>query len=413
MKVLVHEQHHIGHHYNYLRHLLPRLADLVEEVVVAITPEGQRSEEFQTFLAPLEGRLSFAPILPEADARTPLRERWRLHRTLRHTVKQLKPDYVLAPTGDSYSTVMGLYRLAGVGGLPGRVPAEVGIHFGLGAAARTGGERLRDHVRAWGLLLAGWRRVHFVNLLYHEHVQAQGGTLATRSLLLPDPVAPNPRLSKVDSRLRLGIPEQGRYVGLAAMLDRRKAIGPFVAAFRAAAQPGDRLLLAGQLHPAHLELLQREHSDLIRQERVVLVNRFLSLHEFQAALTALDVVCTPYPGFGHLSGTLLHGVAAGRPILANDFGWSRAMVRRFELGWTCDVLDHPAFVATLRTALAQAEQYREAEPIRRLLAFHAPSNFAESWLTGLRELRHAPPSAELRPWSWVEESLPPERRRLL
>ena len=44
------------------------------------------------------------------------------------------------------------------------------------------------------------------------------------------------------------------------------------------------------------------------------------------------------------------------------------------------------------------------EPIRRLLAFHAPENFAASWLQGILEAQNLPP-AQLRTWNWVLESL--------
>jgi glycosyltransferase involved in cell wall biosynthesis len=128
-------------------------------------------------------------------------------------------------------------------------------------------------------------------------------------------------------------------------------------------------------------------------------------------MTALDVVCTPYPGFGGLSSTLLEGVAAGRPILAHGYGWTRAIVRRFNLGSTCDVLDHAAFTRAMRAALDHCDEYEETEAIRRLLTFHLPENFAESWVAGIRASRGLA-AQPLHPWSWVEEAVPANQRGL-
>jgi len=105
-----------------------------------------------------------------------------------------------------------------------------------------------------------------------------------------------------------------------------------------------------------------------------------------------------------LSSTLLEGTAAGRPVLVNAFGWSGTMVKRFGLGWACDVLNHAEFATTMRTALDHADEYRESESIRRLLAFHAPQNFASSWVQGLKETL-GQPADQVRSWEWVMESV--------
>jgi glycosyltransferase involved in cell wall biosynthesis len=127
-------------------------------------------------------------------------------------------------------------------------------------------------------------------------------------------------------------------------------------------------------------------------------------------LTALDVVCTPYPAFGGLSSTLLEGVAAGRPILANAYGWSQAIIKRFQLGWTCDVYDHDRFVEAIRTGLDRSTSYRESEATMRLLAFHAPPNFGNVWVQRIREHDSSQAASDIRSWSWVLEAIPEERR---
>jgi glycosyltransferase involved in cell wall biosynthesis len=273
-------------------------------------------------------------------------------------------------------------------------------------------DRIRDLINHANLWAAGLKRVHLVNLLFYEQIQSRR-MFRARFTLMPHPVPANPRLSQADSRRMLGIPEDGRYIGLVASIDSRKAVDEFLAAFRAAAaKPNERLLLAGWINGTHLRTIEGKYGDLLQQRRVILVKGFLDPLIYQAALTALDIVCTPYPRFGGLSSTLLEGVAAGRPILANSFGWSQAVVKRFRLGWTCDVLNHEAFTRTIRAAFDQSDEYRESQAATRLLAFHAPENFAETWVHGIRrELGR--PAQSARTWDWVMESIPEPDRHLV
>jgi glycosyltransferase involved in cell wall biosynthesis len=412
LKVLIDQQFHLGHHYQYLAHLLPVLGPIVDQVVVATTEEGQKSVEFKTLLAPLAGRsISFEPILPAASPWMPMNERWRVHRDLRDAVRKVRPDYVLIPSGDGQTTMMGLARLSGLGAVPGRIPCEVGIHFGTGASALRRQDRVRDFLNQLNLVAASLERVHLINLLFYEQVRARRPH-DRRFVLMPHPVAANPRLSQTESRRRLQLPEAGKYIGLAASIDSRKAVSEFLAAFRAAARPNERLILAGGITETHLRKIEASFSDLLKDGRLIMLQGFLDPDVYQTVLSALDVVCTPYPRFAGLSATLLEGVAAGRPVLANAFGWSQAVIERFKLGWTCDVLDHAAFTRTVRQALDRAVEYQESEATKRLLAFHAPSNFAESWVQGIRE-RLGRSNAAVCPWEWVAESLPAARRAAL
>src|SRR4051812_38616746 len=124
MKVLVYQQLHAGHYYYYLHYLLPALQTITTNVVVAITEEGRKSPEFADLLGPVAGSATIDTSLPSGTSRVQKRERWKLHTDLRETVRRHRPDYVLAPSGDPHTDVMGLYRAAGLGGLPGRLPGE-------------------------------------------------------------------------------------------------------------------------------------------------------------------------------------------------------------------------------------------------------------------------------------------------
>ena len=411
MRVLIHQQFHLGHHYQYLTHLLPPLISLADEVIVAITALGSSSIEFQTFLAPFKPRVQFDASLPPADPRLVRKERWRLHNDLRHAVRRHRPDYVLVPSGDAQATFMPVFHLAGFGAVPYRCPAEIGIHYGLGSASVGIVPRAKDWLQRKNFVWSGIHRIHVVSFLFYEQLRRLEPSFADRVSLMPHPVAQNPRLSKSESRRQLSIPEDGRYIGLAASIDKRKAIGELLAAFRdGAIAQSDRVLLAGRIEPSHRQTIESSFQDLLRSGRLILKEGFIDAIMFQRVLTALDVICTPYPAFGGLSSTLLEGVAAGRPVLANGFGWSRAIIERFQLGWTCDVSDHKGFARAIRTALEQSALYRESEATARLLAFHEPANFGEHWVQGIAETNNLGRRSSRRSWSWVLDALPQQRR---
>lgn len=401
MRVLIDQQFHLGHHYQYLSCLLPALSGVADELVVAITAEGMASVEFKSFLAGVAPKARFEAVLPSACPWVPMKERLRVHMDLREIVRKFEPDYVLIPSGDAQTTAMAGFRAIGLGSLPGRPGCEVGIHFGSGRAAGPTA-RCRDFLNMLNLKAADVRRVHIVNLMFFDAIRASSPA-DRRFTLMPHPVTRNPRLTKLQSRRLLNLPEEGRYVGLAASIDSRKAIPEFLAAFRAVSTPGERLLLAGSINGTHLATLSRSFGDLIEAGRVIVLSGFLPQTHFQAVLTALDLVCVPYPGFMGLSSTLLEGVAAGRPLLANAAGWCQEMVSRFNLGWTCNVKDIGQFSSVLREALDRCEQYVESEAVSRLLDFHAPENFAETWVVGIKE-KLGRAAAPIRSWDWVMEA---------
>jgi hypothetical protein len=388
MRVLVYEEWYLGHCFQYLQHILPRLISEVDEVVVAITPEGRESPEFASLLAPFADRVRFDAFMKPHDVykKMPFRERMEVLGNLREAVRRARPDYVLSTTSDLLIKPMAIYQLMGRRPIPGGVPAEVCLHSTLRSPAATGLKgRFKDSTLVAALRHAA-AKVHMVNARDYEWLREEGGSLGRRVSLLPHPVPPVPRLDKREARRRLGVPEDGRYMGLAALIDHRKAVAEMLAAFRAGAPRADDRLL-----------------------RIILMDRFIEDVVADTVLQALDVVCIPYPGSLVLSSAMLHGVAAGRPVLVNDSGWMRMMIRRFGFGWTCEMNDHDSFTRGIRQALETGGEYVESEATRRLLAFHDPANFAACWVDGIRERMGKPP-AERPTWPWVLEALDEEHR---
>jgi len=406
MRVLLHEPRHEGHFYRYLRYLAPTLRDAGLDVVVALSATGIESKEFQTHLGDIGG-VAFSPMLLGAAPRDLPADRFRTAWELRKVVLATRADYALIPSGDAICWGLGA---AGAIGLRSRgFEAEIGIHHGLGAAQANAIDTFKDDVRRWLLRLGRFNRVHLVNTLFYEYLVQDKRMDPNRFTLMPDPIPPMVRRSLESSRRWLGLPEQGRYVGLVGSIDQRKAVGPMLRAFERIRQEGDGVLIAGKVDRIHRHVIDTHFQHLIDEGALFVHDGFLERSHFEHALSAVDIVCTPYPGFQHLSGMLLHALAAGRPVVAGHEGWTGAMIRRFEVGWSCDLLNSSELERTLRNALDESVNYRESLATKRLLEFHSPDNFANSWVSGIQSLLRLQERPQ-HSWSWVIDALPADKR---
>lgn len=412
MRVQVFEQWRGGHYFNYLEALLPLLSELADEVVVSLTPLAARSPDFEAKLGWCRAlsNICFDVTVPEASPALPLRQRPRLLANLCQAVRRVRPDYLLVPSADAQTLALGALGHLGVAPLPPKLISEATFHCGYGPAVVSRKQALKELAYRFAYAGCTWRRLNFVNFLYFEHAVRQRYAWVRRARLVPDPVPQGPRLGREAARRLLGIPEDGRYLGLLGSLDARKAVPEMLAAFRAA-QLGarDRLLLAGRLAPGFRPLLEGPYRDWVKSGCLVVLDRFLSEDELQLGYGALDVACIAYRDFPGLASLLLKALAAGRPVLADDFGWAGALVRRFGVGRVTRIADVTRFAVDMRASLEASADYGESEATKRLLAFHRVDNFAESMLAGVRWAAERPAIRPPTGWAWVLEALDPER----
>ena len=414
MRVLVFEQFYSGHYFTYIEHLLPRLSDLASDVVVAITKPAIKSEHFKETLGKHRAlrNVQFEGCVPPADGSLPARERFALLLNLRDAISHTKPDYVLVPSADGPTLAMGILGHAGITLLPKGIPGEATLHYGYGPTAVTVRHFLKETAYRVAYSGCSWTHLNFVNFLFFEHALARGWRWAERIRLVPDPVPRASRFSKTEARKLLNVPSEGRYVGFLGLLDPRKAVPELLAAFRAAKLgESDRLLLAGRMDPAFRALIADDYNDLLKNDRLIVIDRHLTETELIQGYGALDLVCVANRPPG-LSSLMLKGVAAGRPIISHDFGWSSALVRRFDLGKVADVFKTDEFAQTLRNALEASTDYRESEATKRLLAFHEISNFTETMVDNVRIAVGKPQQQALRRWDWVLQALTPEYHKV-
>ncbi|MBA3588008.1 hypothetical protein [Methylibium sp.] len=415
MKVLVFEQWHGGHYDNYLECLLPRLAGLVDEVVVAVTPRFMASPQSPGKRAGLAalGNVAFTVSVPELSPRLRPADRYRAAKNLADAIRTVRPDYTLLPSADAQSWAIAGSQFLGLDLLKGAGPVEATFHTGYGPSLVTGKQRFKELVygRIYGHLRLA--RMNFVNFNYYEHLKRKRHEGKTEVRLVGDPVPSLEPIGREAACRLLGIDPGGRYVGLLGSLDRRKAIPELLAAFRDARLAAtDRLLLGGRLAPEFAALIRDRYADLLASGRLVVMNRFLSVEELGHGFEALDLVTPVYYDFPGLASLALKAVAAGRPVVVNDLGWSRSLVLRFEVGQRVNIADSGAFARALESGLEAAEDYRNSEAVSRLLQFHSVENFTDNMLEGVTLHCGGKLPPKRCDWSWVLEALPPERRHL-
>ncbi len=401
MRVLVFEIGFGGHRTTYLRHLLEALARLDCEVILYTSREAWDSSESRINLDPVCDRVQ-VEASSERTTMDPLGVAREKCRWLEEAGRRFRPDHVFVPTGDGMSEIMAPRRLLRGGRWWRDVEVEVIMHGCRFAYPQSHWRRRQvDRYSRFALRSAGWARVHFVDVLAYDFVRKQGGVLAERSRLLPDPIEPVEQISTIDARRMLDLPEDGRCIGCIGEMSARKGIDLLIRAFvDAERRPTDRLLLIGR-HDEQIVKMLEAHRELLAAKQIVSVDRFLEMEKMACGFASMDLVATPYRRTTAISSIALRAVAAGRPVLGTDQGWLGALVPKLGLGWTCDVLDPEVFRRDLSRCLDRAEQYRPTEAADRLLAFHAPENFIGAWTARLRERMGLAPYEDLMDWSHV------------
>lgn len=405
MRVLVFEPDHTGHRLNYVRLLLAALVPLVQgrgSVTLVAGRPAQSSPEFADQLAGFRDRVQ---VLFEVDKPTggPVGVARSRLGSLRGTLRRHGADHLYVPSADGLSQLLGARRLLPGMGWPRGMTSEAGMHRGAWAYPAPG---LRRRAEVWAsrtfTARSPWTRIHHVDPLAYEWIARRGGALAARSVVLPDPVEPPPPLDRQQARARLGVPQDGRIIGCAGGINKRKGIDRLVRAFaRASLRPDDRLLLCGKADAYTRAALDRDGAELRRAGRLVEMDRYLTEDELVSAIAAMDVVTTPYAGHVGLSNIALRAAGAGRMVLGDDAGWQRRVIPAFGLGAVCDVRDTDAYAGAIGAALDAAPGFAPSDATRRLLEFHSPANFAAGWTGLLRERLGLGPDPAWRSWAWA------------
>ncbi len=403
MRILLIEHGHSGHRFPNVRLLLPSLCALSGEVTLAIPKSAVGTEEYRSQLASFEGHVDIDAWLPEHSQWSA----WYKPREVLEAVRRSRAEYVFIPHADGYAQAMGLHQILGKQSLHRHTEMEGLLMRGSFAYPQSGiGASLRVKASMRLVMRGQWDRLHLLDPFVYRILKSRGGAFADRLSLLPDPVPPMVDIPRKEARKRLGLPENGRYVVAAGSLDRRKGTDVLIHAFKKAnLAEDDRLLLVGRLSPEMRELVDRDCKELLLRDRVITANRFISDVELNLAVTASDVVCTPYRHHIGSASIAIRAAAAQRFLLSTDYGWLGHIVPLFGLGSVCHSESVDELARELTHSLDQAPAHVWREPAIRFAAFHSESNFRAAWTDRLRERLGRPHDERRLSWDYVMESV--------
>jgi glycosyltransferase involved in cell wall biosynthesis len=393
-----------GHAFNYHRLLLPALASLTDDVTVVANEDVLALPSTRFHLNSLPANIRWDGSVPTASG-SQLNRQFVARRALKEALRRYSPDHLYVPTADSLSQVLGCTALFDRREFHPGLEAEGVLHrCGFAYPAPSRRKQLLYQIGYWAHCRAPWTRLHNVDLIAYEWIQRHGGELAGRNRFLPDPIEDWPEVGRREARQRLGLADDGPWLGCVGAIDKRKGIDLLLAAFKAAALPASaRLFLGGQHHPYIRELLATEYADLVRTQRVVSFDRYLTVAELGDAIAAMDLVCTPYARQIAIASIVLRAAAARRPVLATDFGWCGRVVPAFQLGWTCNVQNTGEFAQEIAIRLEQAAQWQRSPAAEQLVKFHSPQNFAATFTARLCERMGHPMLPGAVPWDDLKQ----------
>ncbi|HZL37962.1 MAG TPA: glycosyltransferase [Tepidisphaeraceae bacterium] len=403
MHVLIYEPYYAGHRLHHVARMLPALTEMrgpVSRITLVTSMAAPASVEYRTHMKSWEDKIEVdagAPRLSEIG----LEAARQSAEYFRATLQRLRPDHVYVPNADGMAQVLGSARLRGRRPVPRGLPIEALLLRGAFAYPQANlfaGLRARA---SWELA----RRGPWATLFHLDPIVWQALPPRQRKLisLMPEPMLAPPPQSTGDARRALGLDPAGRYIGSAGVMDERKGADLLIRAFAAAQlDTDDRLLLAGPQSPGVRQLLIGPHADLVRAGRIISFDRYLG-EEMLTAISAMDLVATPYPRHVGSATIVIRAAAAGRPVLGSDFGWVGYIVPRFGLGKSVDVTNIRLFASALRTALDAAGNHQITAAGRRFLEFHTPANYGAAWTKLLRRRLNLSATTCGRDWDWVLE----------
>ena len=410
MKIQLIEAFHGGHHTNYIEALLPTFrrnleSGHVSEVTITVTKTHHEQLLRQGIAKQEAVNLRFLPTFPDINPNPSLQDRYKLFQSINQSVEEVNADALICTSADYDVMFSALLKSnASYGARQGCKSVGV-FHYGYPRSKNLAWkENLKQKIYETAWKNAAWDRFLFVNPLMYEYIKQQNSTFSGKTTLLPDPVPAAISVETIEARKRLGIPQDGFYLGFVGMMDTRKAIPELLAAFvHAKAHLSSRLLLAGMLAQEYHQLIQEKYADLVKSQRIVLINRHLSNDEVQLGYAAIDAQALLQYRRINLSANLLKAVAYGKPILVDNYGYTGMMTNRFGLGSSCDVHNIDSISHAMTHLIETAKNFKQTPQTKRLIEFHHVDNYANTIMAQL--ISNNEPDSKLRTWEWVCEGL--------
>lgn len=390
MRIMIFELEITGHHPGYLRHLLRYWPDVETHLTFVVSPEFalHHPDVVQT---PTKATVTWRSITTrelhwyEQSKHSLVRRAWAEWRLYCRYAKKTKAEQGLIMYVDRFQLLLALrlFLPCPTSGIFFRPK----FHYDQFAAHHPArGEQLRTLRQEWlwrsALRHPQLKTVFSLDPLAIEPLHTFGGN--TQIIPLPDPVEYYPQVLAKTARLRqgLGLEPARKVLLIFGMIDRRKGIFQLLEALCQISpimQEQLALLIVGPLAPNEQEAIMATIGNLQQQStvQIVLLNEFIEDDAIQPYFAAADLVLALYQRHVGMSAILVRAAAAGKPVLASDYGLMGKIVQQYRLGTVVDSTDS-AQIATVLERLSPIDCNDEFD--RQMSADFAAQNSAQRFV---------------------------------
>ena len=356
MHLLIFEPSLGGHHLSLLRYLTEDLLLANHRLTLCVDGREPAMEMYRDHLSDLLGEVA---VVSAYDSNGRVKGSTKLT-ALDVCFTQSGADHAFVNNLDEFASSM--FRRAAVGRLPPRqLKGKLsGIYFRPRFLANPIWPmgNLPKQIGFDRLAKGGW--FHRICLMdeylfarHHQHYDLAGLTF------LPDPWCASFGMPAPQAREKLGIPAEKLVLLQYGTGTRRKGLHLAIQAILSPECPDHwHLLCAGQM--ADDREMAGGLQTLAEKGKATVLNRYVTKAEEAICFDASDIVLLPYVHHFGSSGVLALSAAAGKMVVASDYGLVARRVREHHLGLCFQTGSFQA----LRNAMAEAEAMLRTDPNR-------------------------------------------------
>jgi glycosyltransferase involved in cell wall biosynthesis len=390
-RVLIMDLGATGHHPRYIKWILGCDACRQAEVIVAGCSDLLNHIELRDIEGSLQSQTACLSIKQERVLRDMSSELalvrkalaiWKVWREIYAEVIRGAPvDVVVIPYADDMLYVIALL------GSPFKATPWTGIAFGprfhFGRMGVSSPKPRFSAVRRWlfrralhDQWLAG---VFTIDPTLFEYASLYLRECERKKLVfLPDPAVDHVLPPSVRARESLDIPLTAKVLLIYGALSERKGVSTLVECASSSKCPANiYVLLAGIQSPGITALLEGPASSALkRQNRLKILNGYVSDSEEARLLAATDCIWVGYRGFYTMSAILVLAARHGIPCIVSEYGVAGYMVKKHKFGFVVDPENRESVLAALRE-VSEGSGDLAARGQRGALAFsrHSISEF--------------------------------------
>ena len=177
-------------------------------------------------------------------------------------------------------------------------------------------------------------------------------------VFLPDPAVDHILPPMASAREAFGIPLDAKVVLAYGALSERKGIGMLIECASNAECPSNLfVLMAGKQAPEITAILAGQASSALKkQNRLKIIDDYISDSEEACLLAAADIMWVGYQGFYNMSGILVLAARHGIPCIVSNYGIAEYLMRKHEFGLTVDPNNRNSVLAALKETTCDGGQ---------------------------------------------------------